>query len=400
VTPRIAVLKPDYGFKGGFEHLVDQLLARLTQRGHDLDLVTFDAATRRAMAYELYVPDDLFVAHGEYFRYVNLVEQVQGFDLSGYDVVVSTQPPTFLVDHPRVLALFYHHIRVFYDLAEEFERSRFVHPDVHRAAVDAVRGIDATRAGEIRHFLAGSETIAGRLGRFWDVPDERISPYRAPVMQPPVDPPPRRPDGDVLCVSRHEWPKRTELMVAALHALDGGPHGHLVGGGSRMHLVRVIDAHLRRHRDLLEVDPGTLWLNPGHLLTGPKLKDGPPSDRLTLHGTVTDAERDRLYANAAVVVAPAYQEDYGLTPLEAFAWGRPVVVCEDGGGLRELVQHEENGLVVAPTPQGIAAGIRRVLDDRDLADHLVEGGRRTYQAFTWDRALDQFEVGLRHVLEG
>lgn len=399
MTPRIAVLKPDFGVRGGFELHVEHLMAGLAQRGHDLELVTFDAHSRRAMAYELFVAEDLFHSHAEYFRYLNLVEQVQRLDLSAYDVVVSTQPPSYLVDHRRVLALFFHHGRIFYDLAEAFERSMFVVPRVHRAAVEAVRSIDATRVDAIAHFLAGSGEIEGRLRRFWDVEPGRISPYRHPIMEDPAAPPPRPLDGGVLCVSRHEWPKRTELVVAALHLLDG-PHGHLVGSGSRQHLVRLIDAHLRRHRDLLDLDPEVLWMNPGHLLAGPKLKDGPPSDRVTIHGSVSDAERDRLYAGASVVVAPALLEDYGLTPLEAFAWERPVVVCEDGGGLCELVEHEESGLVVPPTPAGIAAGVRRILDDPDLADHLVEGGRRAYRSYSWPRALDQFEAGLARVLAG
>jgi glycosyltransferase involved in cell wall biosynthesis len=84
-------------------------------------------------------------------------------------------------------------------------------------------------------------------------------------------------------------------------------------------------------------------------------------------GRVSDDALAQRYATAPCVVAPAYQEDYGLTAIEAMAEGKPVVVCRDGGGLTELVDHEQTGLVVDPTPAAIADAVERLCTDPDLA---------------------------------
>jgi glycosyltransferase involved in cell wall biosynthesis len=72
------------------------------------------------------------------------------------------------------------------------------------------------------------------------------------------------------------------------------------------------------------------------------------------------------------VVAPAYREDYGLTVLEAFARGRPVIVCEDGGGLVELVEGTGAGLVVEPTAEAIGRAVADLRADQSRAHALAE----------------------------
>jgi glycosyltransferase involved in cell wall biosynthesis len=58
------------------------------------------------------------------------------------------------------------------------------------------------------------------------------------------------------------------------------------------------------------------------------------------------------------------------------AAGRPVVATPVGG-TPELVVDGETGLLVPPRdPEALAAALRRVLDDRELAERLGEAGRR------------------------
>lgn len=52
-----------------------------------------------------------------------------------------------------------------------------------------------------------------------------------------------------------------------------------------------------------------------------------------------------LYSAADILVAPAPQEAFGQTVLEAMACGTPVIGF-DAGGIRDLVRHGENGLLV------------------------------------------------------
>ncbi|MGI8939390.1 MAG: glycosyltransferase family 4 protein, partial [Iamia sp.] len=118
------------------------------------------------------------------------------------------------------------------------------------------------------------------------------------------------------------------------------------------------------------------------------------TSNITLAGRVDDASLTRLYATAPCVVAPALDEDYGLTAIEAMAHGAPVVVCDDGGGLADLVDDEVDGLVVEPTGAALARAIERIATDRDLAAALSEGARARAASITWDRADDEIRLAL------
>jgi glycosyltransferase involved in cell wall biosynthesis len=88
------------------------------------------------------------------------------------------------------------------------------------------------------------------------------------------------------------------------------------------------------------------------------------------------------------VFAPQ-DEDYGFVTVEAFAASRPVITCADSGGPAELVQHEESGLVLEPTPSGLARAFRRLIDDRDLAARFGTAGRRVADGLTWPATVKQ-----------
>ena len=380
---RVAFLKPDYGSTGGFERLVADLGASLSQRGIRAETVGFDATTRSDVVFGIRVPAGVRDQHHEYFQYLTLVERMDQLDLDDYDVVVASQPPTYLVRHPRVVAVFYHQARVFYDLSDTVVESGVVHPEVHAAAVAEIRRLDRSRVGNVHTWLAGSDEVAGRLARYWGIAD-RVRAFRAAPTPPARPAGPYDPAGPAVCVSRHTWTKRTELVVQAAH-VDPGGHYELIGGGERLPWIHAVDARYAADPAAArDDDPLQTWRN-----TGPQLLDrgersapagrrpSPGAVNLAILGEVDDQARDDAYDRAGVVVAPAFREDYGLTVLEAFARGRPVIVCRDGGGLVELVADTGAGLVVEPTAGAIAAAVRELRDDPDRARSLAESAAAT-----------------------
>jgi glycosyltransferase involved in cell wall biosynthesis len=84
-----------------------------------------------------------------------------------------------------------------------------------------------------------------------------------------------------------------------------------------------------------------------------------------------------------VVALPSWTEGLPLVLLEAMARGRPVVATPVGG-TPELVTDGQTGLLVPPRdPEALAAALRRVLDDPDLARRLGEAARaRVAERFT------------------
>ncbi len=405
---RIGLVKPHWGPRGGFERLLERIVGLLAADGHTVDEVPLAARFSPRPVWGRPEAVDAWPEHPEFYHYLALAEEVRNLSLRRFDVVLATQPPTFLADHPRVVTLFYHQHRIFYDLAEPFAALGQIDPELHVAAAKHIQAFDRQWIGGVGHWLAGSPECAGRLGAFWDVPDSKISLLHAPALTTVNRRPPRwSADGPVVCVSRHEWPKRTELMVAAAHLLDTH-RVWFIGGGGRLESCQRLDAYLVRHPEMLtpghpDAPPEDRWgLDPmaafrDEDLGGESERAGGLLSGVQLLGEVSDVLRNQAYATASVVVAPAFHEDYGLTVLEAMLWHRPVIVCEDGGGLVDLVNDTGAGLVVEPTPAAIADGIQRIRHDTALRSRLITAAQAVSSTFTWERARDEVRAALAQV---
>ena len=81
------------------------------------------------------------------------------------------------------------------------------------------------------------------------------------------------------------------------------------------------------------------------------------------------------YEQAAVVACPSHREGFGVVCAEAMAYGRPVV-AGDVGGLRDLVVHEETGLLVPP---GDVGALRDALE-RLLGRSAISAGATARRA--------------------
>ncbi|CAN5749866.1 glycosyltransferase family 4 protein [soil metagenome] len=95
--------------------------------------------------------------------------------------------------------------------------------------------------------------------------------------------------------------------------------------------------------------------------------DGPEAARLrsvagpnvALLGSVQEPELRWLYANARLLVSASF-EDFGLTPIEAGAFGLPVAVLRAGGHLDTVAEGRTGAFFDAPEPDAIRAAIDQV----------------------------------------
>jgi glycosyltransferase involved in cell wall biosynthesis len=79
-------------------------------------------------------------------------------------------------------------------------------------------------------------------------------------------------------------------------------------------------------------------------------------------GVVPEQRLLELYASCTGVIATAIDEDFGLTPVEAMASGKPVVAVKEGGYL-ETVLDGVTGVLVAPKAGAVCAAVREVGND-------------------------------------
>lgn len=79
------------------------------------------------------------------------------------------------------------------------------------------------------------------------------------------------------------------------------------------------------------------------------------------------------------IVPSVFEEPFGLTVVEAFAFGKPVVASAVGG-IPEIVQHEVNGLLVPPNdPDALASAMLKYLEDSALRVKHGRAGRQYVQ---------------------
>ncbi len=114
--------------------------------------------------------------------------------------------------------------------------------------------------------------------------------------------------------------------------------------------------------------------------------------RVFFRGVVPDEELDRYYAGCDVFVAPSRHESFGLILLEAMREAKPVIAGEVGG-MREVVEHEGNGLLVpAGDAQALAEAIERLVESPSLRARYGRRSRELFvEKFTSERMAEGYE---------
>jgi glycosyltransferase involved in cell wall biosynthesis len=219
-----------------------------------------------------------------------------------------------------------------------------------RPLIHWLRRWDRRAADGVNHFVAISREIQSRIARFY----ERDS----TIIYPPVDIerfcPSAEPSGDYfLIVSRLIPYKRIDLAVRACSEL-GAP---LIVGGEG------------RDRAALEAAAG-------------------PTVRFVGH--VPDEELGELMAHCRAFIFPGY-EDFGITPLEAQAAGRPVIAYAAGGALDTVIDGETGIFFHEQTPEALADAIRR-LETTDFDPAAI---RRNAERFSVARFKDELSAFIK-----
>ena len=153
---------------------------------------------------------------------------------------------------------------------------------------------------------------------------------------------------------------------------------------------------LKRHRDLkfliIGSDGGEKQL----------IEEYIDQKKLTDHIILTGFREDipEIISELDVFLFTSREEGLGTSLLEALASGIPVV-CTDAGGVSEIIQHNINGLVSSVgDSQNLANHVSRVLEDPELKDRLIKGGKSVLSDFTKkETAIKTLQI-YREVLPG
>ncbi|PYR90895.1 MAG: hypothetical protein DMF84_19070 [Acidobacteria bacterium] len=215
-----------------------------------------------------------------------------------------------------------------------------------------------------------SAFTAGEIVRRLDVARDRIwvvSPG-APAWAPREEP---RPDGPILFMGTLEPRKNVGVLLRAyarlIEAVPSAPRLVLAGTAT---------------------EAAEEWLRD---IAQPPLKG-----RVEHLGYVEPHRRRDLYASASMLVLPSHLEGFGLPVLEAMALGVPTIVSRRGalpevGGDAAVTFEPED-------VDGLAAAMRKYIEDPASAAAAIERGWRRAPAYSWDasarRLLDVYRQAI------
>lgn len=243
-------------------------------------------------------------------------------DIDGYDVVISnssafchgviTRPETchicYCLTPARFLWNYHEYVR-----REKIGRlARVLVP----LALRSLRTWDVAAANRVDYFVAISRVVQSRIAKYYRRHSE--------IIYPPVDTARYEISDEVddyfLVVSRLVPYKRIDLAVRAFSEL-GLPLKVVGDGRDRASLAKL-------------AAPNVEFL-----------------------GRIPDKDVRRLYSRCRAFVFPG-EEDFGLTPIEAQAAGRPVIAYAAGGALDTVIEGETGVLFREPTAESLAEAVR------------------------------------------
>jgi glycosyltransferase involved in cell wall biosynthesis/O-antigen/teichoic acid export membrane protein len=111
---------------------------------------------------------------------------------------------------------------------------------------------------------------------------------------------------------------------------------------------------------------------------------------ITFAGKISDEEKVLLYQQAWIFVNPSSMEGWGITSIEANACGTPVVAA-DVPGLRDSVQHNRTGLLVAHGKAELfAEAIVDLIQQQEKREAFSEEALSWSKQFHWEASATKF----------
>ena len=178
----------------------------------------------------------------------------------------------------------------------------------------------------------------------------------------------RLPDTFALYVGDVNWNKNIPTLIKACEKVKAP----LVIVGKQA-TAKNFDKNHPENRDLV-------WIQNYYQNQKPETRN------LFLLGYISTEDLVAVYNLATVYCQPSFDEGFGLPVLEAMACGCPVV-SSGRGPLPEVAGDAAE--IVEPSIDGLAAGVKKVINNKNLREKLSKLGLDRVKEFSWRKTAEQ-----------
>ena len=255
---------------------------------------------------------------------------IESFDLSGYDLVLSSShcAAKGVKSPPEALHICYcytpmRYAWTFFD--EYFSGENVIKKWLISRAINRLKKWDIASNKRIDYFVAISDNVKNRIAEIYD--------RDADVIYPPAEASPDaggdNDGGFYLVVSALAPYKRVDLAVRAFN--ETGRRLVIVGKGPDLERLK-------------------------------KISNG----NIEFFGWASDEELQKYYAGCSALVFPGV-EDFGIVPVEVQAHGKPVIAYAKGGAL-ETVTSSTGVFFDEQTPEALNSAINTFEENKNAFD--------------------------------
>ncbi len=307
--------------------------------------------------------DKLPDASNKYPNYLPLMPRaVEQWNLSDYDIILSSchccVKGALTREDQAHICYCYTPTRYIWDLHHDYlklTKLSGIKRRVFEWTAHYLRMWDYCAAQRVDKFIAISETVGRRI--------EKTYQRKSTLIYPPVNTNHFQPDLTAerdyyLVVSRFVPYKRVDLAIRAF--------------ASRSEALLVVGAGPQEAVLKTMATPNVEFL-----------------------GSVNDDELRALYQNSRALIFTSF-EDFGLTPVEVQACGRPVVAYGKGGALETVIDGKTGVLFYEESPDSISDAVNKL----SALDISIDDCRENAMRFNEDRFMEEIVLALKPFMEG
>lgn len=305
------------------------------------------------------------ISHDDYFKQ--------------FDIAITLQPDSHCIKHKNHIIYFQHHLRTFYDLFwYSFRLRTKLRRKIVFLLVTAINRladkIYLTSNLKKTRVIVNSQTVGERLKKYNKI-------FNFVIINPPAV-------SNILDTIEESKIETNQKITTKLTELNNNKL--IILSFSRLKL---------REKGIDLVLAAALHL-PSYqfIIAGPYDSTFDTIDKNTIPKNInliikdfSDEEKNRLFRKCDVFIAPYLNEDFGITPLEANAYGKPVVYCNDSGEIVYTQKHKITGYMSRRNSKEIAEGIAYCIKNKEKMKNACIENATKYTD-------EKFETSFRNYL--